>query len=292
MSVTTTAPEPGSLLNLIARAAADPGVDVAKMESLLAMQERVIKAQAKHDFNASLARVAAEMEPVRRDAQNPHLGNRYARLETIDAALRPIYSSHGFSVRYGSEDAPAGSVRITCTVAHTSGHSETLGLTAPIDVMSGGRQARTGVQAIGSSVTYLRRYLLSMAFNVTMADDDDDGEASRRPRRPLPPVDKTAGNGSGDARVLDTDPDAEVRAAAAAQWVHDVGAEFAQAQSAEGIAVIERSRQRGYDRLREDYPELVLEFDAARAEARRRVAGLRDPVEEIAERGADLLSGG
>ncbi len=44
-----------------------------------------------------------------------------------------------------------------------------------------GKTNKTGIQAVGSSVSYLRRYLLTMAFNIVLADDpDDDGEAVRR----------------------------------------------------------------------------------------------------------------
>jgi len=280
MNAITQAEEPGSLLNLIARAASDPAVDVAKMEALLAMQERVLKAQAKHDFNSAMARVAAELEPVKRDAQNPHMGNRYARLETIDTALRPIYSANGFSVRYGSEEAPAGSVRITCTVAHTGGHSETLGLTAPIDAMSGGRQARTGVQAIGSSVTYLRRYLITMAFNVTLSDDDDDGEAGR-PRRPPAP------------RREEEQADPEVEALEnARRFTAQAAEQFRRAATQAAIAAVERNYARHTARLRIAYPELAAQFDEAKLQAEERVAMQGDPVEAAAERGADLLSGG
>jgi hypothetical protein len=176
-----------SLVNLIARAATDPATDVAKLQALLDMQERILKREAVGAYNQAMAAVAAELEPIGKDARNTHIGNRYARLETIDAALRPIYSRHGFSVRYGSEPAADGSVRVTCTVAHREGHSETLALTAPVDALgTGGRASKTGVQAIGSSVTYLRRYLLCMAWNV-MTFDDDDGEASRRHAAPPPP---------------------------------------------------------------------------------------------------------
>lgn len=51
--------------------------------------------------------------------------------------------------------------------------------------------AITPVQAVGSTVTYLRRYLSAMVFNVVLADDDDDGEATRRtppPRSERPPA--------------------------------------------------------------------------------------------------------
>ncbi|HEY2418841.1 MAG TPA: hypothetical protein VGH84_13035, partial [Steroidobacteraceae bacterium] len=53
---------------------------------------------------------------------------------------------------------------------------------APVSLTGsqGGRMAVTPVQAIGSTVTYLRRYLLGMVWNTVLADDDDDGEGTRR----------------------------------------------------------------------------------------------------------------
>jgi hypothetical protein len=180
MSDIITTP-PVSLLNIIERASRDPSVDVGKLAALLEMQERVMRTRAKQAFTEALSAVAGELEPVARDARNPHLGTRYAKLETIDEAVRPIYSRHGFSVRFGSEPTPDGRVHVTCTLSHVGGHSETLGLSAPIDAVgTGGKQSKTGVQAIGSTVTYLRRYLLTMALNITLVDDDDDGEATRR----------------------------------------------------------------------------------------------------------------
>jgi hypothetical protein len=130
-----------------------------------------------------MADAQSEMLPVVRDAKNSHLGNRYARLETIDAAMRPIYTRHGFSVRFGSAPSPReGDIRIICTVAHSGGYFEENHLDAPLGTTGsqGGRTQTTPVQSVGSAVTYLRRYLLTMVFNIVLADDDDDGEGARR----------------------------------------------------------------------------------------------------------------
>ena len=107
------------------------------------------------------------------------------KLEAIDQQMRPIYTRHGFSVRFGSAQPPQpGWMRITCTVAHESGYYEENYLDSPVSNQGaqGGRMAMTQVQAIGSVVTYLRRYLLGMVFNIVQADvvgDDDDGEGQR-----------------------------------------------------------------------------------------------------------------
>jgi hypothetical protein len=183
MNVTTTNGNT-ALMSFIERAANNPEFDVAKFGELLRLQRDVAHDQSRRAFNAAMADAQSEMLPVVRDAKNSHLNNRYARLETIDAAMRPIYTRHGFSVRYGSAPASSeGMIRITCTVAHADGYFEEQYLDAPtVNAGSqGGRTATTPVQAVGSAITYLRRYLLSMVFNVVLADEDDDGEFTRRP---------------------------------------------------------------------------------------------------------------
>lgn len=183
MSDIVTAAPPSVLVSFLERAARDPEFDVAKFGELLRMQREVEHDQARKAFNRAMADAQSEMLPVVRDATNDHLRNRYARLETIDAAMRPIYTSHGFSVRFGSAPSPReGDIRIICTVAHAGGYFEENHLDAPIGVTGsqGGRTATTPVQAVGSAVTYLRRYLLGMVFNIVLANDDDDGEGTRR----------------------------------------------------------------------------------------------------------------
>lgn len=192
-AVTPAAPAEPSLLNIIAAASRDDRVDIGKLTALIELQERVAARDAQAAYAEAMAAVAAELEPVKKDAKNPTYQRMYATLDAIDNALRPIYGRHGFSVSYGSEPAPPGHITITCTLAHRAGHSKTERMTAPLDLQQGGR-GRTAVQAVGSTISYLRRYLITMAFNVSMAGEDDDGETTRRPpqqaehgRRAAPP---------------------------------------------------------------------------------------------------------
>lgn len=170
-----------ALMSFIERAAINPDFDVQKFGELLRMQREMEHDQSRRAFNQAMATTQADMPPVVRSATNKHLGNKYAKLEDLDREMRPIYTAHGFSVRFGSAPAPEGYIRITCTVAHASGYFEENYLDAPTNNVGsqGGRTATTGVQAVGSAVTYLRRYLLGMVFNIVLADDDDDGEAMR-----------------------------------------------------------------------------------------------------------------
>lgn len=177
---TALAVHPDTLVNFIERAARDPEIDIGKMEALLRMQREVMREQARREFDMAMSAAQAEMEPVVRDAQNEQTRSRYARLETIDTQMRPIYTRHGFSVRYGAAEQPRdGWIKITCTVAHAGGHSEVHCLDSPLDSAGvRGVANKTAVQSVGSAITYLRRYLLCMVFNIVLTNEDDDGEAA------------------------------------------------------------------------------------------------------------------
>lgn len=266
--------EPSSLLNVIERASRDSTVDVSKLQALLEMSERVTRAQAKQEFTQALSAVAGELEPIARDARNTHTNTRYAKLESIDSALRPIYSRHGFSVRYGSEPAADGLVHVTCTLSHVGGHSETLGLAAPVDAVgTGGKTSKTGVQAIGSTVTYLRRYLLTMALNVTFMDEDDDGEASRR----------TTGQQQRGTRAEGPDPKAVA-------WKDKVIAMMAQAQSNAALNKLRVEIAKNYGACRTAWPDMANEIDAAERDARERIRAIKSPDNWDTAEGADPIA--
>jgi hypothetical protein len=192
--------------SFIERAAMDPGFDIAKFEALLRMQREIMEQQARQQFNAAMSEAQAEMMPVIRDSVNLHTNTRYATLDAVDRDMRPVYTRHGFSVRYGSAPAPRdGWIRVTCVCAHRGGFFEEHYLDAQLDTAgTRGTTNKPPIQAVGSSVTYLRRYLLCMIFNIVLSDGtDDDGEATRPPARSredgpgaAPPTDPTPRYGS------------------------------------------------------------------------------------------------
>jgi hypothetical protein len=169
---------PATMLEVIARAARDPAVDVDKLEKLLAMRERVEAADAKKAYAAAMTKAQASMERISTDALNTHTKSRYATYAKLDKELRPIYIKNGFSLSFGTADCSKPEyVRVTCDVAHKGGHTETKFIDIPAD----GKGARgndgvmTKTQAVGSGASYGMRYLLKMIFNVAIGEDDDDG---------------------------------------------------------------------------------------------------------------------
>ena len=180
-SATTSPPLEHSLLNFVARAMADPTVDANKLEMLLRMQREIVADDAKLQFARAMSAAQGEMLPVTRDAANDQTRSKYARLETIDAAIRPIYTRYGFCLEFNSEAIDGPNERIVCEVCHTAGHSKKFQLEAAPDTAGPqGKANKTPLHGLGSTVSYLRRYLVAMIFNVVLANDDNDGNRQQR----------------------------------------------------------------------------------------------------------------
>jgi len=177
--------EARSLVQVIARAASDPSVDVAKMERLLAMHERITGLNAEKQFNEAMRAAQEEMPKVVRDASNESTRSRYARLETVSKAMGPVIAKHGFSMSFGTADCPReGSERIVCIVSHVGGHSRQYQADVPLDSTGmKGVQNKTGTHAFGSTMSYGRRYLKLMIFDVSLVNEDTDaqGDADDEP---------------------------------------------------------------------------------------------------------------
>lgn len=173
------ATESSMMIQMIQRAAADPAVDVDKMERLMQMHERFVDRQASAAFNAAMVRAQRRIKPVARRALNVQTNSTYARLEDIDREISPIFTEEGFSLSFGTGDSHlAGYIRVICDVMHDQGHTRQYKMDLPLDATGiGGKTNKTGVHAHGSTNSYARRYLTMNIFNVVMANEDNDGNA-------------------------------------------------------------------------------------------------------------------
>jgi len=171
---------PVNLLSVIAQAALNPNVDVEKMRALLELKERIDETDAKKLFHAAMIEAQEEMRPVVRNCRGDK-GSKYANLEAVDRAIRPIYTRHGFVLSFNSKASEDGMITMSCTCMHKGGYSKEYELTGALD-SSGpkGEKNKTGIQAAGSTVSYLRRYLTVMIYNIVLTDEDNDGAGTKQ----------------------------------------------------------------------------------------------------------------
>jgi hypothetical protein len=168
---------PVTLLDIISAAVSNPMVDVSKLERLLALRDKEVAAQLEKEFNAAMTRAQEQMRPISADAENPQTRSRYATYAKLDNALRPIYTSEGFSLSFDEGDtAKPGYMRVLCYVAHNRGHVRTYHKDLPLDGLgTGGKVVMTTMHTAGSASSYGARYLLKGIFNVAVGEVDDDG---------------------------------------------------------------------------------------------------------------------
>lgn len=176
-----------SLFDVIARAASDPTVDIDKMERLIAMQERVQARDAEMAFSKALNAAQSEMRPIAANASNPQTKSRYASYDKLDRVLRPIYTQHGFSLSFDEGDSPKPDhVRVICYVSHCDGHTRTYHRDMPADGKGAkGGDVMTKTHAAGAAGSYGARYLLKGIFNVSVGEEDDDGNGASGYRGPV-----------------------------------------------------------------------------------------------------------
>ena len=123
---------------------------------------------------AALAAAQAELHGPTKDATNPHFKSKYADLANVVEACRPL-NRPGIAILQPVR-ADGAQVTVTTLLLHSSGEWLSADLTMTAKDAS--------PQAIGSAITYGRRYaLLAM---VGLAPEDDDGEAAQgRDRLPV-----------------------------------------------------------------------------------------------------------
>ena len=177
----TTQPqtESAALVATLARAAADPSVNPEKMSALMDLMERAQARQSKQVYTEAMAACQAEMRPISQDASNPQTRSKYASYGALDNALRPVYTKHGLAISFDTEETSAETVTVIAIVTHKNGHEERRKLKMPADGKGAkGGDVMTKTHATMSAVSYGRRGLLKMVFNIAEGEYDDDGNGA------------------------------------------------------------------------------------------------------------------
>lgn len=174
-AVIQPAGESATILQVIQRAAADPQCDIEKMERLMAMHERMMARNAEAEFSAAMAEMQCEIPSIAERGKG-HGTIRYATLEDINDVMKPIMQRYGFAISFKVENHQGG-INVTGILMHRAGHREQTTMLLPSDT-SGSKNA---VQAVASSVSYGKRYVMCAMLNITTRCEDDDGYAAAPP---------------------------------------------------------------------------------------------------------------
>jgi len=132
------------------------------------------------ELATALAKAQSAMGPAIINRVNPHFKNRYADLAAVFTAIKPIHDN-GLSFTQTTQFRD-GAFILRTTLRHTSGQWIASEYPLPLNAKP---------QEVGSALTYAKRYSLSALVGIA-ADEDDDGEATRKR------------NGNGEHHVEET----------------------------------------------------------------------------------------
>lgn len=163
-----------SVMNLIAEAAMNPEMDIAKLEKLMDLQQRLLDRDAKAAFDADFVKMKPELPVIARRKNNDQTKKKYAPLEDINREIDPILSRYGFGTGTRIIKQDTESVTVEATLRHRAGHYVSNEITMPLDRTGiAGSVNKTMVHAIASTVTYCKRVAICALLNISTGDDKD-----------------------------------------------------------------------------------------------------------------------
>jgi hypothetical protein len=175
-------------MEAILRAAADPKVNIVKMQELNQLYERMEARAAKVAYDNALAEMQPELPVIDRKGRivirkkDPKTGERtgpieqstaYAKWEDIAETIQPILHRYGFSLSFRTPADPTGKISVTGILARAGHREET---TLPFQHDSTG--SKNAAQAIVSATSYGKRATASLLLNIITRGEDDDAKAS------------------------------------------------------------------------------------------------------------------
>lgn len=118
----------------------------------------------------SLIGFQSAMPAVKKSGYNPHFRNKFVTLTDL---ISVVLGASNFNLGFTQEiDFADGTIFVRTTMIHTSG--ETRESRTPVLTKDA-----TNPQAMGSAISYAKRYGLQAMFGIP-ADDDDDGTAANK----------------------------------------------------------------------------------------------------------------
>jgi len=143
-----------AMVSMIERMALDPSVSLDRIEQMMGMKERWEDRRAEKEYSEAMAAAQAGMPQVRRNQRNNQTNSRYADLDAVDEAMKPVITKHGFGLSFSpAQSAVENHYGIKCIVTHKGGHKVEHVTDIPVDDKGiKGTVNKTKTHAFGSTM--------------------------------------------------------------------------------------------------------------------------------------------
>lgn len=129
------------------------------------------KSESIQNLSKAMAEFQKSIKQPLKDANNPFFKKPYVPLENVVEAITKTGSSLGISFMQFASSDETGSIEVATLVMHSTGEYIEF---PPVRM----KPESNKPQAVGSAITYAKRYALSAIFGITSDKDDDGNEAT------------------------------------------------------------------------------------------------------------------
>lgn len=174
-------PEPTNMLAVIARAAADPRTDTAKMQALLDMQKGIMAEEARLAFISAKLLLNDKLPTINKDGKIEFKDKgqgkatlKFASFENINEIIKPLLKEFGFDLWFSSEPGVAGMINVVGHMEHRLGFFRITTFPMPHDASGG----KSGAQGWASAFSFGKRVTTIGLLNIqtkALEDRDRDG---------------------------------------------------------------------------------------------------------------------
>jgi hypothetical protein len=168
--------DPMQMVQIAFQTAIERGEGLEVVDRILAQQREMMDYRDREAFNQALRRIQDKLKPIAKRGDNPETHSKYAKAEDIDAAIEDLLQEERMSLSFEPEAHPLPDMVRIVGVLSMGAYSKRYPLDMPADgkgAKGGGVMSRT--HATGSAITYAKRYLKNMIFNLRFKEKDDDG---------------------------------------------------------------------------------------------------------------------
>ena len=168
---------PASVLEIIARIAADPNIDTDKMRAVIEIQRDT---ESKQQFHDAMVAMDEKLPRINKDGKIEIKGSTkailFASFENLNRQIKPILRDYGFRLNFQPDTAPSGQgIVVHC---HLTRGLYRESCTVPVST-SAASPAMNAQQSVGAAISYAKRYGAIALLNIeTEAAQDRDTDAA------------------------------------------------------------------------------------------------------------------
>lgn len=151
---------------------------------ILEQQKWMIQHAETERFNTALQRIQSRITKIAKRGWNPDTKSWFATADDVDDGINTLLLEEGLTLSFEPRPSEKTDMVLIVGILSLGAYSREYPLEMPADgkgPKGGGVMSRT--HATGSAITYGKRYLKNMIFNLRFKEKDDDGNAAGNQER-------------------------------------------------------------------------------------------------------------